>query len=105
MAASRQSRAALAAEITARQRKRWPYGKRSKKRVVPMSRRIQALLEPYFSLNDKWFHRPAARPKGRSARRRACPYLAGSYAACAQAYLRHASDSEGHFPGRDSENP
>ena len=32
-----------------------PYGKRSKKRVVPMSRRIQALLEPYFSLNDKWF--------------------------------------------------
>jgi len=45
----------LAAEITARQRKRWPYGKRSKKRAVPMSRRIQALLEPYFSLNDKWF--------------------------------------------------
>ena len=32
-----------------------PYGKRSKKRAVPMSRRIQALLEPYFSLNDKWF--------------------------------------------------
>ncbi len=34
-----------------------PYGKRSKKRAVPMSRRIQALLEPYFSLNDKWFIR------------------------------------------------
>jgi hypothetical protein len=32
-----------------------PYGKRSKKRVVPMSRRIQALLEPYFALNEKWF--------------------------------------------------
>jgi len=27
-----------------------PYGKKSKKRVVPMSRRVQALLEPYFSL-------------------------------------------------------
>ena len=33
------------------------YGKRSKKRAVPMSRRIQALPEPYFSLNDKWFIR------------------------------------------------
>jgi integrase/recombinase XerD len=32
-----------------------PYGKQSKKRVVPMSRRVQALLEPYFSLNEKWF--------------------------------------------------
>ena len=45
----------LAAEITARQRKRWPYGKQSKKRAVSMSRRIQVLLEPYCSLNDKWF--------------------------------------------------
>ena len=32
-----------------------PYGKQSKKRVVPMSRRVQALLEPYFSLHEKWF--------------------------------------------------
>jgi|SRR6516164_6371303 integrase/recombinase XerD len=32
-----------------------PYGKRSKKRVVPMSRQTQALLEPYFALNEKWF--------------------------------------------------
>lgn len=32
-----------------------PYGKKSKKRVVPMSKRVQALLEPYFALNDKWF--------------------------------------------------
>jgi integrase/recombinase XerD len=31
-----------------------PYGKKSK-RVVPMSRRVQALLEPYFSLHHKWF--------------------------------------------------
>jgi integrase/recombinase XerD len=23
--------------------------------VVPMSRRVQALLEPYFALNEKWF--------------------------------------------------
>src|SRR5271165_3051286 len=88
----------LAAEITARQRKRWPLRQAIKERVVPMSRRIQALLEPYFSLNDKWFIGPAAGPKGRSARRRACPYLAGSYAACAQAYLRHASDSENPRP-------
>jgi integrase/recombinase XerD len=32
-----------------------PYGKQSKKRVVPMSRRVQALLEPYVSLHEKWF--------------------------------------------------
>ena len=32
-----------------------PYGKKSKKRVVPMSKRVQALLEPYFALHDKWF--------------------------------------------------
>lgn len=35
-----------------------PYGKQSKKRVVPLSRRIQALLEPYFSLHDTWFVGP-----------------------------------------------
>jgi integrase/recombinase XerD len=32
-----------------------PHGKRSKKRVVPMSRRIQPLLEHYFAINEKWF--------------------------------------------------
>lgn len=32
-----------------------PHGKKTKKRVVPMSRRIQALLEPYFALHEKWF--------------------------------------------------
>lgn len=32
-----------------------PYGKNSKKRVVPMSGRVQALLEPYFALHDGWF--------------------------------------------------
>jgi integrase/recombinase XerD len=32
-----------------------PYGKRSKNRIVPMSPRVRALLEPYFALNDKWF--------------------------------------------------
>jgi integrase/recombinase XerD len=35
-----------------------PYGKQSKKRVVPMSRRIQPLLEHYFALHDKWFVGP-----------------------------------------------
>jgi len=35
-----------------------PYGKKSKKRVVPMSRRVQTLLEPYFSLNESWFAGP-----------------------------------------------
>ena len=35
-----------------------PYGKQSKKRVVPMSRQAQALLEPYFALNEKWFVGP-----------------------------------------------
>jgi len=25
------------------------------KRVVPMSKRVQALLEPYFAMNDSWF--------------------------------------------------
>lgn len=32
-----------------------PYGKMSKKRIVPLSRRLQALLEPYFAINEKWF--------------------------------------------------
>ena len=32
-----------------------PYGKRSKNRVVPMSPRVRAILEPYFALNQKWF--------------------------------------------------
>jgi len=32
-----------------------PYGKSSKKRVVPMSKRVQTLMEHYFSLHDKWF--------------------------------------------------
>ena len=35
-----------------------PYGKNSKKRVVPMSRRIQPLMEHYFALNEKWFVGP-----------------------------------------------
>lgn len=35
-----------------------PFGKQSKKRVVPMSRRVQALLEPYFSLHEAWFIGP-----------------------------------------------
>jgi len=34
------------------------YGKMSKKRIVPLSRRLQALLEPYFAINDKWFAKP-----------------------------------------------
>jgi integrase/recombinase XerD len=32
-----------------------PFGKMSKKRIVPLSPRIRALLEPYFAVNDKWF--------------------------------------------------
>jgi integrase len=44
-----------------------PYGKRSKKRAVPMSRRIQALLEPCFSLNDKWFRRAFPWPRFRKS--------------------------------------
>jgi len=35
-----------------------PYGKKSKVRVVPMSRRIQTLLEHYFAINNKWFIGP-----------------------------------------------
>ena len=31
-----------------------PYGKQSKKRVVPMSTRVQALLEHYFAINTHW---------------------------------------------------
>jgi len=37
-----------------------PFGKRSKIRVVPMSPRVRALLEPYFALNQKWFVGPRA---------------------------------------------
>jgi integrase/recombinase XerD len=31
-----------------------PYGKLSKKRIIPMSKRVQTLLEHYFAINDKW---------------------------------------------------
>lgn len=31
-----------------------PYGKQSKKRIVPMSKRVQTLLEHYFAINNKW---------------------------------------------------
>lgn len=31
-----------------------PHGKKSKKRVVPMSKRVQTLLEHYFAINDYW---------------------------------------------------
>lgn len=35
-----------------------PHGKKTKKRVVPMSRRVQTLLEHYFALHEKWFVGP-----------------------------------------------
>jgi integrase/recombinase XerD len=31
-----------------------PHGKKSKKRVVPMSKRVQTLLEHYFAINSSW---------------------------------------------------
>ena len=31
-----------------------PYGKQTKKRVVPMSNRVQSLLEHYFAITDKF---------------------------------------------------
>jgi len=31
-----------------------PYGKKSKKRVVPMSKRVQTLLEHYFAIHNQW---------------------------------------------------
>lgn len=35
-----------------------PYGTQSKKRIVPLSRRIQTLFEHYFSLHETWFVGP-----------------------------------------------
>jgi len=35
-----------------------PYGQRSKHRVVPMSRRIQPLMEHYFAMHETWFVGP-----------------------------------------------
>jgi integrase/recombinase XerD len=35
-----------------------PYGKQSKHRVVPMSRRIQPLMEHYFAIHETWFVGP-----------------------------------------------
>jgi integrase/recombinase XerD len=35
-----------------------PRGTRSKWRIVPLSARVRALLEPYFALNDRWFVGP-----------------------------------------------
>lgn len=32
-----------------------PYGKRTKNRVVPLSNRARAILEPYFALHQEWF--------------------------------------------------
>jgi integrase/recombinase XerD len=40
------------------QGKRGPYGKQSKRRVVPMSRRIQPLMEHYFAMHNTWFVGP-----------------------------------------------
>ena len=34
------------------------YGKKSKQRVVPLSKRIQTLLEHYFAIHDRWFVGP-----------------------------------------------
>lgn len=31
-----------------------PYGKKSKKRIVPISKRVQTLLEHHFAINDEW---------------------------------------------------
>jgi integrase/recombinase XerD len=31
-----------------------PHGKKSKKRVVPMSKRVQTLLEHYFAIHNQW---------------------------------------------------
>ena len=31
-----------------------PYGKQSKKRVVPMSNRVRALLEHYYAINERF---------------------------------------------------
>jgi integrase/recombinase XerD len=30
------------------------HGKKTKKRVVPMSKKVQTLLEHYFAINNKW---------------------------------------------------
>ena len=35
-------------------RKGGPYGKKTKKRVVPMSGRVQSLIEHYFAINEKF---------------------------------------------------
>jgi integrase/recombinase XerD len=35
-----------------------PYGAKSKSRVVPLSRRVQALLEPYFAIHEKFMVGP-----------------------------------------------
>lgn len=35
-----------------------PHGHRSKRRIVPMSKRIQPLMEHYFALHEGWFVGP-----------------------------------------------
>lgn len=35
-----------------------PYGAKSKKRIVPLSKRVQTLLEHYFAIHEKWFVGP-----------------------------------------------
>jgi integrase/recombinase XerD len=41
-----------------------PHGSRRKQRIVPLSARARAILEPYFALNDAWFVGPRQAQKG-----------------------------------------
>jgi integrase/recombinase XerD len=82
-----------------------PYGKQSKKRVVPLSRRLQALLEPYFALHERWFVGPRQVQKivKRVAERARISQKVTPHVL--KAHLRHDGPAERHLAGCRSEHP
>jgi integrase len=81
-----------------------PYGKKSKKRVVPMSKRVQALLEPYFALHDKWFAGERQVQKNRQEDCQPGADQHSCYAACSTPHLCNIGPAEGDFSCRRAEN-
>lgn len=82
-----------------------PYGKWSKHRVVPMSRRIQPLMEHYFAPHARWFVGPRQVQKmvKRVANRANITQEVTPHVL--PAHVRDPGSSEAHLTGCDSENP
>ena len=82
-----------------------PYGKKTKVRVVPMSRRVRALLEHHFALREGVPRQEAAGPGHRQGGRQPRGDHQGGDPARAPAYLRHDGLAEGDQPADGAEDP